>query len=512
MTENPKLTKQPHVPAAEAVSETDWLKQRHDKALELRDRGVDCFPHRWERDHTAEEALKHGAALQPTEHSGKTVRVAGRMIQRRDMGKASFAHILDGGVKFQLYFKKDILGDEAYKLFSKDLYVGDFIGVEGEVFKTKTGEITVEAKTVTVLAKALRPPPEKFHGLTNRDTRYRKRHLDLISNPDARRVFAARSKIVSSVRRTFETMGFLEVETPVLLQQAGGATATPFETFHRALNQKLFLRIATELPLKKLIIGGLDRVYEIGRVFRNEGIDTRHNPEFTTLEAYQAYTDYHGMAALLERVLSDAAAALGVETVDYRGNQISFKPPYARHSLPELWQRYVGTDIHEVLKGKGFDRAGLEAAAARNGIELGKDTPDAKIFDRLMDEKVLVRHPEPCFLFDHPTAITPLAKLKPGDESLVERFEFFIGGDELANAYTELNDPIDQRSRFAEQAKQKEAGNSEAELLDAEFVEAMEHGMPPTGGIGIGIDRMVMMLTGTPSIREVILFPTLKEE
>jgi lysyl-tRNA synthetase class 2 len=493
-------------------SESEWLKQRLEKANELKERGVDLFPHRWERTHSAADAAKLTAGIEATERTEHSVRVAGRLVQRREMGKASFAHILDGDTKIQLYFKKDILGPDVYRVFRKDLYLGDYIGVAGIMFKTRTGETTIEVTELTLLAKALRPPPEKFHGLKDVDTRFRKRHLDLIANPDAREVFKKRSKIISSVRKTLEGMDFLEVETPILLQQAGGASARPFETHHNALDQNMCLRIATELPLKKLVIGGLNRVYEIGRIFRNEGIDTRHNPEFTTLEAYQAYTDYHGMAELFEQTLANAAEAIGVTEVEYRGKKLSLKPPYPRLYLPELWKECVGGDIHDVLAGKGFNRAGLETAAKKHNISFGPTTPDAKVFDRIIDDVILAKHPEPMFLLDHPTAITPLAKLKPGDESLVERFEFFVGGDELANAYTELNDPLDQRSRFEEQAKQKQAGNDEAELLDSEFVEAMEHGMPPMGGIGIGIDRLVMVLTGTDSIREVILFPTLKQE
>jgi lysyl-tRNA synthetase class 2 len=496
-------------------------KTRIEKAREL---NVPLFPHRWEgweNRVSASVARSYGESLKDEEHSDKHVMVAGRVLQTRVMGKAAFFHVLDDGVKLQLYLKRDVIdakmGEGTYNLFKKRIHTGDFLGVTGTVFKTKTGEITVEVQTLSLLAKALRELPEKWHGLKDTDTRYRKRHLDLIANPEVRRVFEIRSKLVSSIRRTCDGLGFLEVETPILLTQAGGATARPFVTHHNALGVDLAMRIATELPLKKLIVGGYPAVYEIGRLFRNEGIDTSHNPEFTTIEAYQAYTDYHGMAAFFEKVMSDATEALGIDSVEYKGQSISLKPPYKRAYMPELWKEHCGEDIHKVLKGKGFDREGLHALAEKLGIDGHKDLPDAKVFDRIFEAKIEPLLVQPTFVLDHPTAITPLAKCKENpdgtlDESLVERFELFIAGMEVSNAYTELNDPIDQRERFAEQAKQKDGGHEEAELLDEEFVEAMEHGMPPTGGIGFGIDRLVMLLTGNPSIREVILFPTLKPE
>ncbi|MFA5140920.1 MAG: lysine--tRNA ligase [Elusimicrobiota bacterium] len=472
----------------------------------------DPYPHRWPRTHSAAQAAALAEGFSPGGRTEGKVRVAGRLVQIREMGKASFAHILDEGRKLQLYFKKDVLGEEAYAFFKKELHVGDIIGVEGPVFKTRTGETTVEASSVTLLAKALRPPPEKWHGLKDTDARFRRRHLDLIANESVRRVFETRSNLVASIRSTMASLGFLEVETPVLLPQAGGASANPFETFHRALGSKLYLRIALELYLKRLIIGGFGKVYEIGRVFRNEGIDTRHNPEFTMLEAYQAHTDYNGMADLVERVFSDACRSLGIESVEYRGQPLKLTPPFRRLRLPELWKERCGEDIHAVLDGKGFRREGLMTLARRLKIEASEGTPSAKVFERVFDDRILPLLHEGAFLFDHPTAITPLAKCVPGDESLVERFEFFIGTEECANAYTELNDPVEQRLRFEEQAKQKAGGLTEAEPPDEDFVEAMEHGMPPTGGIGIGIDRLAMIFTGQPSIREVVLFPTLKSE
>jgi lysyl-tRNA synthetase class 2 len=354
--------------------------------------------------------------------------------------------------------------------------------------------------------------PEKWHGITNTELRYRHRHLDLVSTAESRDTFIKRAKIVSTIRRVLDARGYIEVETPVLLGQAGGASARPFHTHHNALDQDMVLRIATELYLKKLVIGGLDRVYEIGRVFRNEGLDTSHNPEFTMLEAYEAYSDYEGMASLFETLLTECAEAVGATEVDWRGKKISLKAPFKRIYLPEVWKERCGEPIENVLEGKGFNRPGLLKLAERLGIHAGEKTPSAKLFDRIVESKIEDLLEQPTFLFDHPTAITPLAKLKPGTQSLVERFECFAAGIELSNAYSELNDPQDQRDRLTEQMKQKAAGDAEADLLDEDFIQAMEAGMPPMGGIGVGIDRLTMFLTGRDSIRDVILFPTLKHE
>lgn len=497
---------------------TDPRGDRLAKLAAIRARGIDPFPHRFVPTHAASAVLPLGEGLAPEQHTEHQVTVAGRVVLLRVMGKAAFGHILDEGTKLQIYFKLDLLGD-AYQIVKKELHLGDFIGVTGLVFKTKTGETTVEARSFTLLAKALLPLPDKWDGLKDTDTRYRQRHLDLIANEEVRRRFIARSRIVDSVRRTMNDSGFLEVETPILLQHAGGATATPFKTHHNALAADLVMRIALELPLKKLIIGGLPKVYEIGRVFRNEGIDTKHNPEFTMLEAYQAYGDYNAMAELFEKILTGVAREMGFlgKTVRFADRDLKLEPDpgtgrlkFRREFLPQLWQTYLGEDIHLSLKGKGFDSAGLRALAERKEIAHGPEIPDAKVFDSLFERYIEAHLPEPTFVFDHPTAITPLAKCKAGDESLVERFEFFFAGLEFANAYTELNDPVDQRGRFEEQAAQKAGGHSEAELVDEEFVTAMEHGMPPTGGIGFGIDRLTMLFTDTATIREVILFPTLK--
>ena len=502
--------------AAEAATPATNIEQiiqlKIAKVRELRGRGIDPYPHRFEKKDVVDAINARAEGLAPMTHTEHELTTAGRVTAHRAMGKAIFLDLQDASGKAQVYVRQDVPDSPAFALAHNDIQIGDFVGAHGKVFMTKTGQPTLAADTLWVLAKALRPLPEKWHGLKDPETRYRQRYLDLISNPEARRLAVERSRIVESVRRTMSRLGYQEVETPILLPHAGGAAAKPFHTRHNALDADMVLRIATELYLKRLIIGGLERVYEIGRIFRNEGIDTRHNPEFTMLEAYGSYEDYHGMARLFEAVLFDAAKALGRESVEYRGQKLELKPPIRRLYLPQLWKDLCGADIHDILKGKGFDREGLLALGKKLGIEAGPGTPSAKVFERIFDAKILPELTQPAFVMDHPTAITPLAKCKPGDESLVERFEFFVGTEELANAYTELNDPLDQRERFEEQARQRKAGHDEAEMLDEDFVQAMEAGMPPTGGIGMGIDRMVMILTGTPSIREVILFPTLKPE
>ena len=483
------------------------------KIVDMRTRGIDPFPARTTRQNDCAKVLELGKTLSGAMASTEEkVAIAGRLVELRDMGKSIFGRLADLSGRAQVYFKKDALPEDVFNLVKRDLSVGDFLSVSGKVFLTKTGEPTVAVENAVMLAKALRPLPEKWHGLTDTELRYRQRHLDLVSTPDSREVFIKRAKIVSTIRRVLDSRGYVEVETPVLLGQAGGASARPFHTHHNALDQKMVLRIATELYLKKLVIGGLDRVYEIGRVFRNEGVDTSHNPEFTMLEAYEAYSDYEGMASLFETLLSECAEAIGSTEIEWRGQKISLKPPFKRLYLPEVWKDRCGEPIENVLQGKGFNRAGLMKLAEKLGVGAGEKTPSAKIFDRIIEAKIEDLLIQPTFLFDHPTAITPLAKLKPGTESLVERFECFAAGVELSNAYSELNDPQDQRDRLTEQMKQKEAGDGEADLLDEDFIQTMESGMPPMGGIGVGIDRLTMLLTGRDSIRDVILFPTLKNE
>ena len=479
------------------------IKNRYEELKTLRTQGVDVYPHRFPLTHNVEEA--RAAA------SGSKVICTGRLVQLRLMGKAAFAHLQDMSGKIQIYIKKDALGDVPYDFFKKHLHVGDYAGVEGQMFITHTGETTINVEKITLLSKAMRPMPEKWHGLQDTEIRFRARHLDLMSNEEVRKIFTQRSKIVRAIRHTLDNEGFLEVETPTLTPSAGGAAATPFVTTHNALKMQMYMRIALELYLKRLIIGGMERVYEIGKVFRNEGIDTRHNPEFTMLEAYQAYTDYEGMAQLLESMFEACTEAIGRDTVEYNGNTISLKTPFRKLYLPELWKETTGEDIHNILDGKSFNRARLLELAKRVHAEHDENTPSAKIFDRIFDAKILPLLVQPAFVMDYPTAITPLAKCKPGDECLVERFEFFAAAGEIANAYTELNDPEDQVGRLREQLRQHEAEhNDEADIIDRDFIDAMEAGMPPTGGIGVGIDRITMLLTGQPSIREVVLFPTLK--
>ncbi len=513
MSDAPK----PAVPAPAAPLDASGLEKvmadKKAKIADMRTRGIDPFPARTTRRDDCAKVIALGKGLSgPMASTEEKVAVAGRLVELRDMGKSIFGRLADLSGRAQVYFKKDALPEDVFNLVKRDLAVGDFLAVSGKVFLTKTGEPTVAVEHAVMLAKAVRPMPEKWHGLTDTELRYRSRHLDLISSPESREVFIKRAKIVSTIRRVLDARGYIEVETPVLLGQAGGASARPFHTKHNALEQEMVLRIATELYLKKLVIGGLDRVYEIGRVFRNEGVDTTHNPEFTMLEAYEAYSDYEGMATLFETLLTECAEAVGSTEVEWKGNKISLKAPFKRLYLPEIWKERCGEPIENVLQGKGFNRPGLLKLAEKLGVGAGDKTPSAKIFDRIIEAKIEDLLIQPTFLMDHPTAITPLAKLKPGTESLVERFECFAAGIELSNAYSELNDPQDQRDRLVEQMKQNAAGDAEADLLDEDFIQTMEAGMPPMGGIGVGIDRLTMFLTGRDSIRDVILFPTLKNE
>ncbi|MBI4677338.1 MAG: lysine--tRNA ligase [Elusimicrobia bacterium] len=490
----------------------DVLAVKKAKLKELRARGLDCYPARVEKSHSCAEVLAIGRPLEVGARDPAQLRCAGRLVGLRPMGKSIFGDIQDGSGKCQVHFKKDALPEPDFLLVSKDLHVGDFVAAVGHVFKTRTGEPTLKAASVTLLAKALRPMPEKFHGLKDVETRYRCRHLDLMSSAETRAAFRKRSLIVSTARKTLESMGFIEVETPILLPRAGGASARPFQTHHNALDRDMVLRIATELHLKRLIIGGLDKVFELGRLFRNEGIDTKHNPEFTTVEAYEAYSDYNGMAKLYETVVWDCAQALGMDCVEYNGLRLSLRPPFNRVRLPELWQTHCGDKMENILEGKAFNRKALLSLAQRLGVPAGETTPSSKIFERIFDAAILPRLDGMTFVFDHPAAVTPLAKLKPGSPCVVERFECFGGGEEVANAYSELNDPEDQLERLEHQARmRREEADEEADVLDADFVSAMECGMPPAGGIGFGIDRLVMLLTGQTSIRETILFPMLKD-
>ena len=452
--------------------------------------------------------LKQEFAELPAEaETGKIVSLAGRMMSKRVMGKASFAHLRDQKGDIQIFVKRDLLGDEAYAAFKK-LDIGDIIGVKGEVFRTKMGEISVRVSELTLLSKSLLPLPEKFHGLTDREARYRQRYVDLIMNPGVRRAFEVRSQFIKHLRNYLDNMGYMEVETPVLNTIAGGAAARPFITHHNTLDIDMYLRIATELPLKRLIIGGIDRVYEVGRIFRNEGMDPKHNPEFTTVELYQAYTDFHGMMDIAEGLLSSAAKEiLGTYEIEWLGNKIDLTPGWKRMTMIEAVREYVGIDFDAIS-----DDAEAVAAAKAKGVELNPAAEPTwgnalyACFDQKVEEHLI----QPTFITMYPVEVSPLTKRSPEDPRLTERFEFFINHAEMGNAYSELNDPLDQRERFVKQAEQRDRGDDEAEMIDEDFLTAMEYGMPPTGGMGIGIDRCVMMLTNSDSIRDVILFPTMK--
>ncbi len=487
------------------LSEQDPLyADRLAKLQRWRARGLDPFTvTKFERTHFAAELVTNFDALQ-----GQTVRVAGRLTAFREHGKLTFADLLDGSGRIQLMVRKDKVGDEAYGLFG-ELDTGDFIGAEGALIKTRTGEVTVEVHQFQILAKALRPLPEKWHGLRDIEARYRQRYLDLIANPEVREVFINRSRIIQAIRRFLDERGFIEVETPILQPVYGGALARPFITHHNALDMDLYLRLAPELYLKRLIIGGLERVYEIGRNFRNEGVDARHNPEFTMLEAYQAYADYHDIMRLTEEMVAFVAeTVLGTTIITYQGHTVDLTPPWRRLSLMDAIKEATGVDF---LEFRNDDERAREI-----GRQLGLSVEPTDHWGRVLDEalkkKLAPQLIQPTFLIDYPVEISPLAKRKPDDPTMTERFQAFIGGLELANAFSELNDPLDQRERFEMQQRLRERGDREAHPLDWDFITALEHGMPPTGGLGIGIDRLTMLLTNTTSIREVILFPLLRPE
>ena len=477
------------------------LKVRRDKLAELQANGKDPFVIT-KYDVTAHSTdIKDGFDTM----EGQTVTVAGRMMFKRVMGKASFCNVQDlkGGI--QIYVAKDSVGEDPYKDFKK-YDVGDIIGVKGEVFKTKTGEISVHASEVTLLSKSLNILPEKFHGLTNTDLRYRQRYVDLIMNQDVKETFVKRSKVISSIRKYLDGQGFMEVETPMLVSNAGGAAARPFETHFNALDEDVKLRISLELYLKRLIVGGLERVYEIGRVFRNEGVDTRHNPEFTLMELYQAYTDYHGMMDLAESLYRYVAEQVnGTQVLTYGEHEIDLSKPFERLTMIDAVKKYANVDFTEVHT---LEEA--RALAKEHHIEFEPHHKKGDILNLFFEEYVEEHLIQPTFIMDHPVEISPLTKKKPDNPEYVERFELFINGWEMANAYSELNDPIDQRERFAAQEELFAAGDEEANHTDEDFLNALEHGMPPTGGIGFGIDRMVMIMTNSPAIRDVLLFPTMK--
>ena len=480
---------------------SELLQIRRDKLADLQRRGKDPFKiTKYDVSHHSEEVKKAVAELE-----GKTVSVAGRMMSKRVMGKASFCHVQDLQGNIQIYVARDMIGEEAYADFKK-FDIGDIIGVKGEVFVTKTGETSIRASEVVLLSKSLQILPEKYHGLTNVDLRYRQRYTDLIMNPDVKDTFIKRSKMISCIRRYLDAQGFIEVETPMLVANAGGAAARPFETHYNALDEDVRLRISLELYLKRLIVGGLERVYEIGRVFRNEGVDTRHNPEFTLMELYQAYTDYHGMMDLTENMFRYLAQEVcGSTVITYGENEIDLGKPFERLTMIDAVKRYAGVDFDAVP-----DTEAAKKLADERGIAYEARHQKGDILNMFFEEYCEDKLIQPTFIMDHPVDVSPLTKRKPDKPDYVERFELFINGWEMCNAYSELNDPIDQRERFKAQDAAAAAGDEEANHTDEDFLNALEIGMPPTGGIGYGIDRLAMLLTNSPAIRDVLLFPTMK--
>ena len=486
---------------AEQQNINELLKIRRDKLAELQASGNDPFQiMKYDVTHHSKEIKDNFDELE-----GKAVSIAGRMMSKRVMGKASFCNIQDLQGNIQAYVARDNVGEDEYKLFKK-MDIGDIVGIKGDVFRTMKGEISIHVTEITLLSKSLQILPEKYHGLTNTDTRYRQRYIDLIMNEEVKDTFIKRSKIISAVRRYLDGQGFMEVETPMLVSNAGGASARPFETHFNALDEDLKLRISLELYLKRLIVGGLERVYEIGRVFRNEGLDTRHNPEFTLMEIYQAYTDYNGMMDLTENLYRYAAQeVLGTTKITYNGIEMDLGKPFERITMVDAVKKYSGVDFNEIHT--------LEEArkiADEKGVEYEERHKKGDILNLFFETFVEEHLIQPTFLMDHPVEISPLTKRKPSDPDYVERFEFFMNGWEMANAYSELNDPIDQRERFKAQEELLAQGDEEANHTDEDFLNALEIGMPPTGGIGFGIDRMCMLLTNSAAIRDVLLFPTMK--
>jgi len=489
--------------------EDELIRLRHEKLARLRARGIDVYPARTERTHTTAAARTAYEEWESAGSSGDapSVTVAGRITASRDMGKSTFIDVTDGDGRLQCFIKRDLIGDEAYAGLA-DLDLGDFVAVSGPLMRTRAGEISVETRSIAVIVKALRPPPEKWHGIEDVEIRYRQRYLDLMSNAEVREIFRTRAAVVAGMRRYLDDRGFIEVETPVLQAEAGGAAATPFETHHRALDQDFFLRISLELHLKRLIIGGFDKVYEIGRIFRNEGVSWKYNPEFTMLESYEAYADYNDVARMVEDMVSSIAAnVLGTTTVQFGEHTIDFTPPWQRVTMREALIEHAGIDFEEF---RTADK--LREELQRRSIEVDVGWSWAKLLDEAVSHYVEPKLIQPTFLLDYPIEISPLAKKKPDSPGLVERFEAFCAGYEIGNAYSELNDPVDQRERFERQRRIAAAGLEEVETLDEDFLIALEHGMPPAGGLGIGIDRLVMLLTGKTSIREVILFPLLRRK
>lgn len=485
----------------------DQLQVRRDKLNSLREQGIDPFGQRFERTHTSKQLKEEFDQYSKEELQEKEVEVvmAGRIMTKRGKGKAGFAHIQDIDGQVQIYVRKDEVGEEQYSIF-KSVDIGDIVGVRGTVFKTKVGELSVRVKDYQCLSKSLRPLPEKFHGLKDVEQRYRQRYLDLIVNPESRETFVTRSKILQSMRRYLDERGYLEVETPMMHSIAGGAAARPFITHHNALDMELYMRIAIELHLKRLIVGGLEKVYEIGRVFRNEGISTRHNPEFTMIELYEAYADYKDIMNLTENLIAHIAKeVLGKTVVTYGEHEVNLEPEWTRLHMVDAIKEHVGVDFWKEMSDEE-----ARNLAKEYDVEIQDNMTFGHIVNEFFEQKVEDKLIQPTFVYGHPVEISPLAKKNEDDPRFTDRFELFIVGREHANAFTELNDPIDQRERFEAQLKERAEGNDEAHMMDEDFLESLEYGMPPTGGLGIGIDRLVMLLTNSPSIRDVLLFPLMR--
>lgn len=488
---------------------SEHMRVRLEKLESYIEKGVDPFGDKFTRTHLAEELRANYDQYSKEELEEKKIEttIAGRIMTKRGKGKAGFSHIQDLSGQIQLYVRKDTVGEEAYEIF-KTADLGDIVGVTGTVFKTNVGELSVKAEQFILLTKALRPLPEKFHGLKDVEQRYRQRYLDLITNIDSKQTFIIRSKIIQSMRRYLDDRGFLEVETPMMHGIAGGASARPFETHHNALDIPLYMRIAIELHLKRLIVGGMEKVYEIGRVFRNEGVSTRHNPEFTMIELYEAYADYHDIMELVENMVAHIAKeVLGSTTISYGEDKINLQPKWTRLHMVDAIKEYTGVDFWQQMSD-----GEAKALAKEHGIEIEDNMTYGHIVNEFFEQRVEEKLIQPTFVYGHPVAISPLAKKNKDDDRFTDRFELFIVGREHANAFSELNDPIDQRERFEAQVKEKEQGNDEAHEMDEDFLEALEYGMPPTGGLGIGIDRLVMLLTNSPSIRDVLLFPQMRNK
>lgn len=485
----------------------EHMRVRREKLELFYEAGIDPFGGKFDRTNVAQQLHDLYGELTKEQLAEKEISttVAGRVMTKRGKGKVGFTHIQDGSGQIQLYVRKDEIGEEAYDIFKK-IDIGDIVGVTGIVFKTNVGELSIHVKEFTLLSKSLRPLPEKYHGLQDIELRYRKRYLDLIMNEDSRETFITRSKIIKSMRDYLDELGFLEVETPMLHSIPGGANARPFETHHNALDIPLYMRIAIELHLKRLIVGGFEKVYEIGRVFRNEGISTRHNPEFTMIELYEAYADYKDIMELTENLIAHIAKdVLGNTTIQYGEHEVNLEPKWTRLHMVDAIKEHTGVDFWEEMTDEEARKLAKE-----HDVEITENMTYGHIVNEFFEQKVEDKLIQPTFIYGHPVEVSPLAKKNKNDERFTDRFELFIVGREHANAFTELNDPIDQRKRFEAQVAEREAGNEEAHLMDEDFLEALEYGMPPTGGLGIGIDRLVMLLTNSPSIRDVLLFPQMR--